>query len=504
MHDGSATQTTDNKSKTGIEGLDKILRGGLPRNRLYVVEGSPGSGKTTLALQFLLEGIRNGETVLYVTLSETAEELYEVARSHSWSLEGIQLLELDALAERIREDTDYTVYHPADVELVETTRRIREEVERIRPTRVALDSVSELKILSQTIARYRREILGFKQFFVGKRCTVMVLDDLTSAKNEQQLQSIAHGVIRMERETRDYGTTRRQLHIIKMRAIPFRDGLHDFVIRAGGIEVFPRLAVGEQSFRDRRAHSTIQSGVQELDTLLGDGLDRSSSTLILGPAGCGKTTISAQFMIAALGRGEPVLAYLFEERYETFLQRAMGLGMDFEAHLESGLLELVQIDPAEVSPGEFANHIHQRVESRGVRMVVVDSLNGYINAMPRERFLMIQMHELLTYLGEKGVVTLLVMAQHGMMGTMGSTPAPIDVSFLADTVILLRYFEAQGAIRQAISVVKKRRGAHERTIRELQLTPTGVLVGEPLREFEGVLTGVPRYRGSQKPLLQET
>jgi len=504
MHDGSATQIQDSKAQTGIDGLDKILRGGLPQNRLYVVEGSPGSGKTTLALQFLLEGIRNGETVLYVTLSETAEELYEVARSHKWSLEGIHLLELDALAERIREDTDYTVYHPADVELVETTRRIREEVERIRPTRVALDSVSELKILSQTIARYRREILGFKQFFVGKRCTVMVLDDLTSSKNEQQLQSIAHGVIRMERETRDYGTTRRQLHIVKMRAVPFRDGLHDFVIREGGIEVFPRLAVSEQSINGRRTHGTIQSGVSELDALLGNGIDRGSSTLILGPAGSGNTTITAQFMLAALERGEPVLCYLFEERYETFLQRAAGLGMDFDSYLQAGLLELIQIDPAEVSPGEFANHIHRRVEARGARMVVIDSLNGYINAMPNERFLMIQMHELLTYLGQMGVVTLLVMAQHGMMGAMGTMPSPIDVSFLADTVILLRYFEAQGAIRQAISVVKKRRSAHERTIREMQLTSKGIMVGEPLKEFEGVLTGVPRYRGMQKPLLKES
>ena len=503
MHDRSSSQVLDYKAKTGIDGLDKILQGGLPGNRLYVLEGSPGSGKTTLALQFLLEGIRNGETVLYVTLSETAEELYEVARSHNWSLEGIHLLELDSLADRIREESDYTVYHPADVELVETTRRIREEVERIRPTRVALDSVSELKILSQTIARYRREILGFKQFFVGKRCTVMVLDDLTSAKNEQQLQSIAHGVIRMERDTRDYGTTRRQLHVIKMRAVPFRDGLHDFVIRAGGIEVFPRLSTAEQSLAEPHADGTIQSGVKELDALLGDGLDRASSTLILGPAGCGKTTIAGQFMFAALERGEPVLAYLFEERAATFLQRAAGLGMNFKTHLESGLLELMQIDPAEVSPGEFASHIDRRVKSRGVRMVVIDSLNGYVNAMPNERFLLIQMHELLTCLGQMGVVTLLIMAQHGMMGTMGSMNAPVDVSFLADTVILLRYFEAQGAIRQAISIVKKRRGAHERTIRELQLTQTGILVGEPLREFEGVLTGVPRYKGTQKPLLKE-
>ena len=285
---------------------------------------------------------------------------------------------------------------------METTRRIREEVERIKPTRVALDSVSELKILSQTTARYRREILGFKQFFVGKGCTVLVLDDLTSSKNEQQLQSIAHGVIRMERETRDYGTTRRQLQIVKMRAVPFRDGMHDFVIRSGGIEIFPRLILAENARRVVPG-STIGSGVKELDSLLGSGLDRSSSTLILGPAGCGKTTISAQFMISALQRGEPVLCYLFEERSETFLQRAVGLGMDFNPHIESGLLELVQIDPAEVSPGEFAHQIWRKVADSGIRMVVIDSLNGYVNAMPNERFLMIQMHELLTYLGQMGV-----------------------------------------------------------------------------------------------------
>ncbi|HEY4089473.1 MAG TPA: ATPase domain-containing protein [Bryobacteraceae bacterium] len=501
MPDRDSQQLTDSKARTGVDGLDKILRGGLPRNRLYVVEGSPGSGKTTLALQFLLEGVRNGETVLYVTLSETAEELYEVARSHNWSLDGLHLLELDSLAEKMVEESDYTVYHPADVELAETTRRIREEVERIQPTRVALDSVSELKILSQTVARYRREILGFKQFFVGKKCTVLVLDDLTSSKDEQQLQSIAHGVIRMERETRDYGTTRRQLHVIKMRAVAFRDGLHDFVIRGGGVEVFPRLAVREHIGSVVVPPTTIKSGVSELDSLLGGGLDRSSSTLILGPAGCGKSTISAQFMISALERGEPVLCYLFEERNDTFLQRAAGLGMAFGPHIESGLLELIQIDPAEISPGEFANHIRHRVESHSARMVVIDSLNGYINAMPNERFLIIQMHELLTYLGQMGVVTLLVMAQHGMLGSMS---APVDVSFLADTVILLRYFEAQGAIRQAISVVKKRRGAHERTIREMQLTLSGVVVGQPLREFDGVLTGVPRYSGARKPLLKET
>lgn len=493
------SQAVAKRALSGITGLDEVLGGGFPLNRLYVVEGNPGAGKTTLALQFLLEGLRLGETVLYVTLSETAEELYEVANSHGWSLAGIHLLELGSLEDWLQDDSEYTVYHPADVELGETTRRIREEVERIRPTRVALDSVSELRILSQTTARYRREILGFKQFFVGKGCTVLVLDDRTTGENEQQLQSIAHGVIRMERTTRDYGATRRQLQIVKMRAVRFRDGLHDFVIRSGGIDLFPRLAVGESAAEDSAAPAVL-SGVEELDSLLGSGLDRGSSTLVLGPAGCGKTTLSSQYLIAALERGEAACCLLFEESRSTFLQRASGLGMKFEPHLASGRFRLIQIDPAEVSPGEFASQISQEVETRNARIVVIDSINGYLNAMPNERFLLIQLHELLAYLGHRGVVTLLVMAQHGMLGT--AMQSPVDVSFLADTVILLRYFEAMGEIRQALSVVKKRRSSHERAIREMRLGSGGVLVGAPLREFEGVLTGVPRYRGSATPLLR--
>ena len=501
MANASGTVTARDREgavRTGVSGLDEILRGGLPPHRMYVIEGDPGAGKTTLALQFLLHGAQSGETVLYVTLSETSEELREVAHSHDWTLDGVNLLELGALEGRLRHEAEYTVYHPADVELGEMTKRIRAEADRLQPARVVLDSVSELKVLSETNARYRREILGLKQFFAGKHCTVLVLDDRTS-RQELQLQSLAHGVIAMERERREYGDTRRQIHIVKMRGVRFRDGRHDFVIKTGGFAVYPRLSAAEHD--KNYPHENIKSGVQELDALLGGGLDRGTSTLVMGPAGCGKTTLCAQFLIAALTRGESTECYLFEESIPTFLERAAGLGMNFEPFLASGLCAMHQIDPAEMSPGEFAHQVQQAVEHRDIRVLMIDSLNGYLNAMPSEHFLMIQMHELLMFLGKQGVVTLLVMAQHGMMGS--AMQSPVDVSFLADTVILLRYFEAMGEVRQAISVVKKRRSSHERTIREMRLGGGGVIVGEPLRQFQGVLTGVPRYSGTDTPLLKK-
>jgi len=492
------SKTMHPRVSTGIANLDYILTGGLPQNRLYVVEGDPGAGKTTLALQFLLDGARQGERGLYVTLSETSDELQEVAASHGWSLEGIDLLELDTLADQLEQDGNYTVYHPADVELGETLKRIRTEVERLKPSRVALDSVSELKILSESNARYRREILGLKQFFARQKTTVLVLDDRTTREGEQQLQSIAHGVIRMERHAREYGDTRRQIHVVKMRGVRFRDGLHDFAIEKDGIVIYPRLSAAEQTCELNT--QTIRSGLVELDRLLGPGLDRGSSTLIIGPAGSGKTTLSTQFISAALARGEAVSCFLFEESQSTFCQRAAGLGMALDPYLSSGLLEVTQIDPAVLSPGEFADRVRTAVEKRAVSIVMIDSLNGYITAMPSEKYLVIQMHELLTYLSQKGVVTLLVLAQYGLIGHMQT---PLDVSFLADTVILLRFFEAQGEVRQALSVVKKRRSEHERTIREFRLGSDGINIGPPLRDFEGVLTGVPKYRGTEKPLLTE-
>lgn len=487
------------KQTTGLAGLDEVLGGGLPSNRLYVVEGVPGSGKTTLALQFLREGVRLGQRTLYVTLSETLDELTEVAASHGWTLDGIHLLELNAISARLQEDANYTVYHPSDVELGETVGTIRAEIERLSPERVALDSVSELKILSQTSARYRREILGLKQFFAGRNCTVLVLDDCTTGEGEQQLQSIAHGVIRMEREAREYGTTRRQIHVVKMRGVRFQDGRHDFVIQTGGIELYPRLSASSADFLEHEGY--LESGSDPLDRLLGGGLDRGSSTLLLGPAGCGKTTLCCHYMLAALKRGEQVAAYLFEESRKTFLRRSEGFGMDFEPYLVSGKLELVQIDIGELSPGEFSARVRRVVESGHGTLVVIDSLNGYLNGMPSERFLMIHLHELLTYLGQRGVGTLMTIAQHGMLGA--AMQSSIDASFLADTVILLRFFEAFGVVRQAISVVKKRRGAHERTLRELKIGSTGMQIGEVLQDFDGVLTGVPRYRGKQARLLND-
>jgi circadian clock protein KaiC len=345
--------------------------------------------------------------------------------------------------------------------------------------------------------RYRREILGLKQFFAGRECTVFVLDDCTADRAEQQLQSIAHGVIRLERESREYGNTRRQIHVVKLRGVRFHDGRHDFVIHSGGIEVYPRLSASNVTAVEDEGPAC--SGSQQLDALLGDGLDRGSSTLFLGPAGCGKTTLCSQYMLTALERGETVACYLFEESRETFLRRSAGFQMDFNPHLASGRFELSQVDIGELSPGEFASRVRRIVERQNARFVVIDSLNGYLNGMPSERYLMIHMHELLSYLGQKGVVTILTIAQHGMLGATMQTP--VDISFLADTVILLRFFEAAGEVRQAISVVKKRRGAHERTLREMQMGPTGISVGSVLREFEGVLTGVPRYRGKNVHLL---
>src|SRR5579884_137016 len=480
---------------TGVEGLDDVLGGGLPRSRLYLVEGDPGTGKTTLALQFLLHGREREEPVLYVTLSETKDELRDVADSHGWSLDGVSLYELETAHDPAADDQEYSVFHPAEVELGETMTRILDQVESVNPTRVVFDSLSEMRLLAQGPLRYRREILALKQFFAGRKCTVLLLDDRTAQENDLQLQSISHGVIRLERVNTDYGVTRRRLHVVKMRGVRFRDGYHDYVIDTGGIAVFPRLVASEHLGNHVREKGS--GGLARLDELLGGGLERGSSSLILGPAGSGKSTLATQFAWAACNRGERVWWAMFEENRDTFVERSSGMSLNVDSFLEQGLLQLEQVDPGELSPGEFVAHVRRAIELDGIRMVVIDSLNGYLNAMPNEKYLLLQLHELLTYLAQRGVITILIVAQHGLMGRMDT---PLELSYLADTVLLLRYFEAEGEVRQALSVVKKRKGGHERTIRELRFANDGIHIGEPLREFAGVLTGVPRFVGARAKL----
>jgi circadian clock protein KaiC len=495
---------------TGVPGLDYILCGGLPANHLYLIEGDPGTGKTTLALQFLLEGLRAGEKGLYVTLSETKSELLTVAESHGWSIDGIGIFELASLEQRLQAAEQYTVFHPSEVELSETTKRICEEVEKLQPTRVVFDSLSEMRLLAREPLRYRRQVLALKQFFAGRQCTVVLLDDRTSQDTDLQLQSISHGVIRMERMAMEYGGARRRLIVSKMRGLRFREGHHDFSIQSGGLVVYPRLVAAEKRVSENGQPGTpreeARSGIAALDALVGGGIHYGTSTLVMGPAGSGKSTLLTQYAVALAESGERVICYLFEETRENFLERADGLGLDLHDQIENGQVTLEQIDPAEMSPGEFLYKVRGAVEVRPgsspARVVIIDSLNGYLNAMPSENFLLIQMHELLTYLNEQGVLTMMVLAQHGLVGAAMQTP--VDVTYLADTVIVLRYFEAFGEVKQALAVVKKRTGGHERSIREFRISSKGIHIGAPLKDFEGVLTGVPTYTGTRETLIQQT
>jgi circadian clock protein KaiC len=475
---------------TGVAGLDDILGGGLTPNRLYLLEGMPGSGKTTLAFQFLLEGARRGESVLYITLSETKEEISAVAESHGWSLQGVQIRELVPSEQSLEPGEQYTVFHPSEVELSETTKKILEDVERLKPSRIVFDSLSELRLLSGNPLRYRRQILALKQFFAGRRCTVVLLDDLTAAEHDLQVQSIAHGALLLEHTMPAFGPPRRRLSVTKYRGREFRAGYHDYAIRRGGIEVYPRLVASEHRSESNRER--MPSGLAGLDKLVGGGLERGTSTLIQGAAGTGKSTLSALFCTRAAERGEHAALFIFDESANTLFSRLDGLGIPLRKHAEAGLVSVQQVDPAELSPGEFVHAIRTAVEQRHARIVVIDSLNGYLNAMPDEKFLVIQLHELLTYLGQRGVASILVAAQHGLMGAQMT--APVDASYLADSVVLLRYFEAEGEVRQAISVVKMRGGEHERSIREFTMRAGRITIGEPLRDYRGVLTGVPEKR----------
>ncbi len=474
-------------SATGVPGLDDILYGGLTPYRLYLIEGVPGSGKTTLALQYLLEGARHGEPVLYVTLSETEEELRSMAESHGWDTRGVMIRELVPPEETLQPAEQYTMFHPAEVELSETTRTILADVERLKPARVVFDSLSELRLLAGDPLRYRRQLLALKQFFRGRRCTVLLLDDLTSAGRDLQVQSIAHGVLLLEQLTPEYGSDRRRLRVLKHRGRRFRGGYHDYLIQRGGLAVYPRLVAAEH--RRESVEDKFPSGVESLDRLLGGGIERGTSTLIVGAAGTGKSTLAAQFVTAGAVRGERGAMFIFDESLHTLLSRMDGMGVPLRRHYEDGSVTIRQVDPAELTPGEFAHQLRREVEECGATSVVIDSLNGYLNAMPGERFLTTHLHELLMYLGEKNVATLLIGAYHGVIGTQMA--APVDASYLADAVIMLRYYELRGEVHQSISVMKKRGGAHERTIREFCLDDGGVSLGEPLRDFRGVLTGVP-------------
>ncbi|MDH6595237.1 circadian clock protein KaiC [Variovorax sp. TBS-050B] len=487
--DGAARAAMQEESlmKVGVPGLDDVLGGGLTSNRLYLIEGTPGAGKTTIALQFLIEGVKRGESVLYVTLSETAQELHGVAQSHGWDLSGIDVREMLPSEAALEPDEQYTMFHPSEVELSETTLKILSDVDVIKPSRVVFDSLSELRLLAGSSLRYRRQILALKQFFAGRQCTVLLLDDMTAMKHDLQVQSIAHAVLRLEQINSDYGTARRRLVVSKYRGHQFRGGYHDYRIDRGGLRVFPRLVAAEHAGALDQVR--IPSGLPALDALLGGGIERGTSTLFVGAPGTGKSTVAVQFAIAAAKRGECAALFIFDESIHTLRTRCQSMGMDLSPHIDSGHIMVRQVDPAELSPGEFVHLIRLAVTQSHATVVVIDSLNGYLNAMPDERFLIAQLHELLSYLGQAGVATLLVGAQHGLIGTQMQTP--VDASYLADAVVLLRYFELEGEVRQAISVLKKRGGTHERTIRDFSMGADGLHVGEPLRHFRGILTGLP-------------
>ena len=485
---------------SGNDGLDLILRGGLPAHRLYLLEGAPGSGKTTLGLQFLFEAVRRGERALYITLSETREELAVVAASHGWDLDAFDVFELSAAEEVLGSARDQSILHSWEMELGETIRLIEAEVERVQPARVVFDSLSEMRLLAQDPLRYRRQVLALKQFFAGRQTTVLLVDDLSGSATgaDSHLHSLCHGVVTLERLTLDFGAARRRLQVQKLRGVDFIAGFHDFAIRRGGLDVYPRLIAADH--HTPFVGDPVPSGVAELDQLLNGGPLRGTSTLITGPAGTGKTTIALQYIDAACARGERCVIYEFDERIGTMLARARAFGLDLQAHMDSGCLTVEQVDPAELSPGEFAARVRHQVERQAARLVVVDSLNGYLSAMPQEQQLILQLHELLSYLNQQGVLTILINPQAGLMGSMQSS---LNISYIADAVLLLRFFEADGRIRKAISVIKNRAGAHEDAIREFRIDTEGVRVGEPLVAFKGVLTGTPEYTGERLPLMED-
>jgi circadian clock protein KaiC len=497
-HDHSPA--TNARCATGIEGLDEILGEGFPSKCFYLVQGDPGSGKTTLALQFLLEGVRRGETTLYITLSETKEELLKVARSHGWSLDAIALFELSAIEALVRPEAHTTVFHPSEIELTKVSHLLLEEVRNTQPTRIVFDSLSEFRLMAETALRYRRQLLNLKQEFTKSRSTVLLLDDKMDNSRigaDPHVLSLTHGVIELEQLSPDYGRSRRRLRVLKLRGVRFREGFHDYSIEKGGLRVFPRIVAAEHRAEFR--HEPVPSGHQDLDDLLGGGLDRGTTTLIMGSAGTGKSTLAMQYAVQMATRGEASMLFVFDEIRGIVLARAAALGLDLARHVESGVIDVQQVDPAELSPGEFGVRVRRGVEA-GCKLVILDSLNGYLTAMPGEKYLTNQLHELSAYLNQRGVVTVFILAQHGLVGP---AEAPVDLSYLADTVVSLRYFEAGGSVRQALSVIKKRSGRHEKTIREFQLeSGRGLRIGRPLRQFHGILSGAPVFHGSPEEMME--
>jgi circadian clock protein KaiC len=487
------------KARTGVAGLDDILMGGLSPGHVYLLEGSPGTGKTTIALQFLLEGAKLGETGLYITMSETEQELREGAASHGWTIaDGVRVFELVPPENLLDDEHQQSLLYSSDLELGETTKAVFGAIDRTRPVRIVIDSLSEIRLLAQSSLRYRRQILAMKHYFAKQGATVLMLDDLTTDTNDKTVHSLAHGVIRLEGLTPSYGAERRRLRVIKYRGQSFRGGFHDFIIAEGGVQVFPRLVSGEH--KTGFARDVLTSGIGELDALLGGGIEQGSSTLVMGPAGSGKSLLTVQFAVAAALRGEKAALFIFDEELGLLTDRTKLMGIDLNALCASGNLFIEQVDAAELSPGEFAHRVRAQVDRHGVKTVVIDGLNGYQSAMPEENFLILHIHELLQYLNRQGTSTFLTVAQHGLVGEM---KAPVDITYLADTVILLRFFEAFGQVRRAISIIKKRYGTHENTIREIRIDSQGIAIGEPLQGFQGVLRGTPVLADGDRARLLE-
>jgi circadian clock protein KaiC len=486
----------ENVCLTGIQGLDEVLNGGLPIHHFYLVQGDPGVGKTTLALSFLFEGVKRGEKTFYISLSENKTELAAIAKSHGWSLENITILELADIDKQIQAESQNTVFHPAELELNQMTGILTSQIGKVQPARVVFDSLSEIRNLAQNPLRYRRQMLALKHYFLTNKATVLLLDDRQSKTSDLEIETLAHGVINLEMWTPAYGAGRRRLRISKLRGLKYVEGFHDFIIEKGGMKVFPRLVAVNRmkKFKSEK----VSSGIAEMDLLTGGGLDRGTSNLFIGPAGCGKSSLGTQYAYSAAQRGEKVLIYVFEETLENFLKRAEGINQDLRPFIEKGLIICQHIDPAELSPGQLAHEVRCAVESQGIQMLVIDSVNGYLNAMPDEKFLTILLHELLTFLNQHGILSILIMAQHGLIDSMKS---PSDITYLADTVVLLRYFEFQGHIKKAISVIKKRTGFHESSLREYSIQQAGITVGKPLSDFTGVLTGVPSYHGKEDAII---